>query len=373
MTVTAVAFGACGAGPSASTLSGSTGALSPAQLAAGAGHACLAGAAGSSTVDWPHLSNPVFSDPRAGVKDEAIVWAGGSWHLLFSYVTDDRSLPGGVRWDIATATSQNLVHWSRPTVWPRQPGVLGVASPDVVRAPDGSYVVTYQSDTGSSVQTDQPSTAAGAQDRLFYRTSKDLRTWSGPQPLAASLAPAPADRMIDGALVSSGHQLLLGFKYSSPAQPAVFEIARSTNGSPQGPWTLVGRPDISVNGDTVENYEFLTLAGRWHLVATSNTLDQPWLFSLAGDPSTATGWLDWSGGYQLSVPSQPFDSGPGISSLGFEHANSAFICDASSRPGHFYYLFYAGSPELTRFGGWGHAEIGVARSPNLVDWQVPPG
>jgi hypothetical protein len=72
-------------------------------------------------------------------------------------------------------------------------------------------------------------------------------------------------------------------------------------------------------------------------------------------------------------PSEAFNTGPGLSGIGFEHANSAYLCDASELPGHFVYLFYAGSDELTRFDGWGHAEIGVARSTDLVHWQVPPG
>ncbi len=339
--------------------------LTTAQLLRGADHSCIAGAPGSVSVDWTDLRNPVLSDARGAVKDEAAVWAGGRWHLLFSYVITDPSLPGGVRWDVASSTSLDLLHWSPISAWPRQPGVLGVASPDVVRDPSGQYVVTYQSDPGSS-------RSPGTEDRLFYRTSGDLRTWSPPRPLAASLAPEPGDRMIDAALVFTGRQLLLGLKFSSPTQPQVFEIARSTTGTPAGPWALVGRPDITVNGDTIENYEFLMLAGRWHLVATSNILDQPWLFTLAGSPTAAAGWLHWTGGYQLSVPAEAFNRGPGISSVGYEHANSAFICDASSLPGHFYYLFYAGSAELDEFGGWGHAALGVARSTDLVHWQVPP-
>jgi hypothetical protein len=108
-------------------------------------------------------------------------------------------------------------------------------------------------------------------------------------------------------------------------------------------------------------------------VATSNTLDQPWLFTLAGDPAHASGWLRWTAGSQLDVPSEAFNTGAGLSSVNFEHANSAFLCDASSRSGHRYYLVYAGSDELTRFGGWGHAEIGVVRSTDLVHWQAPSG
>jgi hypothetical protein len=56
--------------------------------------------------------------------------------------------------------------------------------------------------------------------------------------------------------------------------------------------------------------------------------------------------------------------------VGYEHANSAFLCVG---PGGEDYLTYAGSTELSSYGGWGHARIGIARSSNLVDWQVPPG
>jgi len=365
--VTLALLAGCGTGatsaPPPSTKVGPV--LTPARLAAGAGHACITPGSGAPTVDWPALHNPILASPSAGVKDEALIWAGGRWHMVFSEVTTDRSLPAGVSWDVATATSPDLVHWSGPVPWPVQPGVLGVASPDIVRDPAGGYVVTYQSDPGE--------TSPHRQDRLYYRTSPDLVHWSAALPLAQSLAPAPDDRMIDGALVFTGHQLLMGFKYSSPTQPDVFEMARSTTGSPQGPWQLVGRPGIHVDGGTVENGEFVMAGGKWRLVATSDNLDQPWLFTLAGNPDTATGWLRWSSGYELDVPAERFNSGPGISSIGFEHANSAFLCDAGSSPGHFTYLVYAGSDELTRFGGWGHAEIGVARSTDLVHWQVPPG
>ncbi len=336
------------------------------QVEAGGDHACVGAGSGPPVVRWSGLQNPVLSEPASGIKDEAVVWVGGRWHMVFSRVMDAPGRPGGISWDVATATSSDLVHWSAVSPWPAQAGVEGVASPDIVSDPAGGFVVTYQSDPGAS----PPS---GTVARLFYRTSPDLVHWSSPHRLAGALAPAPADRMIDGALVFTGHQLLLGFKYSAPGQPDAFEIASSATGRPQGPWHLVGRPDIEVDGGTVENYEFVRAQGAWRLVATSDNLDQPWLFTLAGDPDRATGWLRWTAGYQLSVPAQRFDSGPGISSIGYEHANSAYLCITGALPGHEAYLFYAGSRELTQFGGWGHARIGVARSTDLVHWQVPPG
>ncbi len=363
--VAALVAALAGTGPVAGAAATVPAALTPSALAAGAGHACVVGGS-APRVAWSTLRNPVLADPSAGLKDQAVVWADGQWHALFSEVTDDPSGPGGIRWDIATATSPDLQHWSAVSPWPAQAGVLGVASPDLVRVRTGRFVVTYQSDPGASPPV-------GDDARLFFRTSADLVRWSRPHPLAQNLAPVAGDRMIDGALVSTGRQLLLGFKFSSPTQPDVFEVARSTSGRLRGPWVLVGRPDITVDGGTVENGEFVVVAGRWHLMATSDNLDQPWLFTLSGDPDRADSWLHWTDGYSLDVPGQSFDSGPGISSLGYEHANSAYLCATGPGPGKEVYLFYAGSSELTQFDGWGHAAIGVARSRDLLHWQVPPG
>jgi len=353
-----VLAGAGGLGPGAAVANASP--PTPAQLDAGAGHACIVGA-GTPRIDWDHMTNPVIAYPRAAAKDEALVWADGRWHMVFSYLTEDPAAPGGVRWNIATATSADLAHWSGPSPWARQAGVDGVASPDLTRGPEGRYVVTYQSDPGEP---------GGRQDRLYYRTSPDLERWSAPRPLAHDLAPAPGDRMIDGALAWTGHGLVLGYKSGVQDGQQAFEIAWSPSGSLDGPWTAVGRPDISVYRDTVENYEFVTVGGHWDLVATSNELDQPWLFELTGAPGSPAGWLHWSAGTELTVPAAPWDTGAGISSVGFEHANSAYLCDAHRLDGY-YYLVYAGSSELTEYGGWGHGEIGVARSTDLVHWRVP--
>ena len=45
------------------------------------------------TVDWPALTNPVLSYPTIGVKDQALQWSGGSWHMLFSDMTQTDVAP----------------------------------------------------------------------------------------------------------------------------------------------------------------------------------------------------------------------------------------------------------------------------------------
>jgi hypothetical protein len=366
-----VSLAGCGAGATGSGIGSSTTlghgrgeaprvGSGPEHTAIGGDHACVVPSSGPAPqLAWSHLRNPILSEPDAGVKDQALVWALGRWHMLFSYVTNDVPTRGAAHWNIASATSPDLVHWSDLSPWPAQAGALGVASPDIVRSPTGVFVATYQSNPGE---------VGGGQAKLYYRTSIDLQTWSAPRPLGLGIHPAPGDRLIDGALAWMGHGLILGYKYGNASQH--FEVAWSPSGSLDGPWTYEGRPGIVVHGDTVENLEFVAVAGHWHLVATSNQFDQPWIFTLSGNPTNPTSWVHWTGGRMLQIPGQSWDSAPGLSSVTFEHANSVFLCDAHPVDGN-YYLTYAGSTELTRFGGWGHAEIGIARSTDLVHWHVP--
>ena len=112
--------------------------------------------------------------------------------------------------------------------------------------------------------------------------------------------------MIDGALAFTGHGVILGFKAGTTTQH--FEIAwaptlsarSASSGGPTSPSTT-----------TPSNYEFLTTAGSWHLVATSNTLDQPFIFTLGpGNLRAPSTWLHWQGGRELMVPSESFKFAP---------------------------------------------------------------
>jgi hypothetical protein len=312
---------------------------------------------GHGTIAWDRLRNPILSYDSRGVRDIALRLLHGQWHLLFTSVVG--SAPD---WGITSATTSDLATWDPPVDWPPQPGTTGLASPDVTRSPDGTYVVTYQSDPG---ETDPPGPA-----KLYYRTSPDLVHWSAPHRLAPTIHPAPADRLIDAALAWTPHGLALGYKFGSDQQH--FEIAWSASGSLDGPWQLVGRPDITVYGDTIENYEFLPIDGVWNLLATSNMFDRPWLFTLTGDATRPDGWLHWSAGRELEVPLESWNSGAGLPGVNYEIANSAYLCDLRRVDGYFY-LLYIGTNELKSYGGWGHTKLGIARSRDLVVWQVPGG
>jgi len=303
-------------------------------VAPGQDHACIVGTPPPS-IDWSALTNPILSFATVGVKDQALQWSGGAWHMLYSDMTETTA-PPHVHFAVAVSSGPDLRHWTAPRVIAQN-----AASPDIVRAPSGRFIVTYQTPQG-----------------LAYRTSSNasLRSWSAPHPLGRGLA----HRMIDGALAFTGNGVTSTQHFEVAWAPTLTATFR-----------LVGRPDILLYNDTVENYEFVTVDGAWHLVATSNTLDQPFIFTLGpGDPRSLSTWLHWSAGRQLLVPGQAFNSGQGVSSVSNEHANSAFLCVGLQGED---YLTYAGSTELTPFGGWGHARIGLARSTDLVHWEVPPG
>jgi hypothetical protein len=328
------------------------------------GQNCLGPNAGHGSIAWSALHNPILTYPQRGTKDEAVHLRDGTWYLLFS---SESEAPGAAptaapHWSVGATTTKDFTTYTPLVVWPDQPGTLGMASPDITQRPDGVFVATTVSIPGE---------VGDGQAKIYYRTSTDLVHWSAYRRLAANVHATPGDRLIDPALAFlPGGGVILGYKINLDAGQQAFEIAYSASGSLDGPWSIVGRPDIDLYNDTVENYQFLQIDGQWHLVATSNTFDQPWLFILGGPPTTPSSWLHWTGGYELQVPNESWEQGHGITGQDYEHANSAYLCDARPVDGHFY-LFFTGTPEMTTFGGSGHNSMGVARSTDLIHWQVP--
>ncbi len=289
------------------------------------------------------------------MKDAALVAVGGKWFAAFSAV-DARGT-----WRVGIEHSADLRAWSSMTFMPHDPSVEGEASPDVVREPGGPLVITYQSFVHDR---------HGGLAKLYYRTTSDFVHFSAARQLLRPVLTAPSDRLIDPALAWTPAGLLLGFKTGQDMQ--AFEIARSTTGRLDGPWKLVGKPGIRVFGDTIENYQFIEIDGRWKLLATSNQLDRPYLFDLVGNASRPSGWLRWSTGRELNVPQESWNTGRGITGSTYEHANCAYLVDQRSRDGHFY-LLYEDASEMSSFGGEGHGALALARSVDLTHWSVPTG
>ncbi len=309
----------------------------------GASQACVEPSSrGEARIPWDRLRNPVFSLPDAAVKDVAIRLVNGRWRLLFSQVREDP-----FRFRIGLSSSVDLLGWSPLELWD-QPDVGGVASPDITRDREGTYVVTYNSHTRD----------VDGLTKLYARTSGDFRSWSPPRRLALEVRHQPDDRLIDAAVAHTDAGLFLGYNY----QQDQFEVAWSPSGSLDGPWQRLGVADTG----PFENYQFLVIDGVWHMVGTTIPVHRELLYRLTGPPHEPSSWLHWTLVREFEVPSEEWNHPPG------EVANAAFLCDARALDGH-WYLFYAGSTELDRFGNRGHAKMGVGRSTDLEHWEVPPG
>jgi hypothetical protein len=289
-------------------------------------------------VAWGKLTNPIVAYPDRAVKDMTVRYVDGIWHMFFSYI---REAP--FRFQIGHITSRDLVRWSRVEVWD-DPQTKGLASPEITLLPSGEYVITYNSHTED---------VGGARPKLYYRTTRDFVTYSAPKRLLSNLYTGRGDRLIDAALAATADGYFVAFK-----EEQRFRIAYRALGSLDGGFRELDRPS-----PRIENYQFLQIDGKWRLLGTAlEGGHRPLLFTLRGDASRRENWSRWDAETELSVPGESWNTR--------ERANSAHLVDHRAVDG-FYYLFYAGSTELSRYEGRGHAKIGIARSRDLVRWQVP--
>lgn len=309
--------------------------------------ACLALlGCGSDADDWAGIRNPVVRYEDRAVKDAfAIVDDTGTWRFGYSEIEESP-----FRFRLGFTSSPDLVTFTRGETID-QPTTGGLASPSVTRAPDGTYVMVYNSHT-----RDEGDTA----NKLYYRTSTDAVSWSEPHRIHITGADADTDRLIDAALAHTETGLFLAFKREQTAN-----IAHAPSGSLDGPWTLLGELFPS----NLENYQLLQLDGVWHLLGTTIPLvHEPALHRLAGDPSHPASWRTWTHVSTFEIEPQAWNTG---AFLDHEVANAAFLVDRREHDGYAY-LVYAGSTDLTSYELRGHCKLGISRSRDLTSWEPAP-
>jgi hypothetical protein len=297
----------------------------------------------SADSNGDELQNPVLAFDDVAVKDAFAVRRGEVWHLGYSRISD-----APFRFRLGFSTTTDFRTFTHGPVLD-QADVGGLASPDVVTAPDGRYVMTYNSHTRDVGET---------KNKLYYRDSSDLATWSEPHRIHIDGADGPDDRLIDGALAFADVGAFLFFKREQKAN-----VAYASSGSVDGPWTLLGPIDPL----DVENLQVLRIDGTFHLLATSLLPHRPVLHRLAGDPKDPKAWQTWTRVRELEIPEQSWNTGESIS---YERANAGHLSDDRSKSG-FFQLVYAGTTEVLTFEGRGHVKLGLARSRDLVTWEVP--
>jgi hypothetical protein len=285
---------------------------------------------------WTELRNPIYSHPGWSVKDPAVTYREGWFYLFFSaFFFDD----GQERCHVVAVKTQDLQRYSDAlfALSGKEQGWLGACSPGLARIGE-RYYLTYNSWGDKHGQPNQ----------LFYGVSDDLETWTFGQALATELT--RGKRAIDGALRFHDRRFYLIWKEWQTPQIAWAE-------SLDGEWHRLGRPGSS----WFENGEIVDINGVVYLLVTG-LRHEPYWMQLLGDPGHPAGWLDWSRPRRLEIPAEGFNAS--------HRANAAFLVDWRRYDGHFY-LFYAGRTEGRSHAGRGDSRLGVARSRDMVGWQVP--
>jgi hypothetical protein len=312
-------------------------------------HDCIVGDPASVRVAWSELGNPVYATDHM-TKDQTVRVVDGRWYLLSSERWE-AGQPEGQR--VSAVSSDDLRSWDvagdAPEDW--------WGSPDITRDEAGRYVLTHQLRDPNNADI----------SRIVYRTAPDpAGPWDEPRRLVPGLF--EDQRTIDAALARTQWGTFVMFKRGlHDAIEQHTEVAWSPSGSLDGPWQHLGEPDVG----WTENFQFLVIDGTWHVLLTTIPIHVPTLFRLTGDPSDPASWLHWEKVASFEIPQEDWNRGE-VAGITHETANSAYLCDARAADGY-WYLFYAGSTELTTFEGRGHAKIGIARSRDLQSWEVPPG
>ncbi|MDP8224840.1 MAG: hypothetical protein P9L99_15885 [Candidatus Lernaella stagnicola] len=304
--------------------------------------------AGFPNIDWAGLENPILARPDRMLKDQAVVYHNGWFHIFAStrFVNGDASENIARQRMYKTRDFRNYEEW-----WDDDLGYVG--SPDVIRMGDRWFMAFWKP---LNLNFEEMS-------RLYYSTSEDLVDWSKDKPLLPGVQ--PFQRHTHSALAEVDGYVVLGYKHWEQ-----FSITRSVEAA-LDPYAWLD-PVIAYPGgyeDWAENYQFLSIDGAWRMIATSNVTTgkyssgrEPFIYRARNGGVAFPDWQYWEERTHLEVPFEDWNQ--------ILHADSAYLCDWREYDGYFY-LFYAGANDSASFQGRGHGKIGVARSADLVEWKLP--
>jgi len=314
-------------------------------------------------IDWANLKNPVYQYKNWSIKDSCVAYHNETFYIFFSafYFDDGRD-----RCHISAVKTKDFKNYSEPLfIWRGESGAWdGMCSPNIIKI-DDTFYLTYNSWGDDKNQPNQ----------LFYAKSKNLERWENDKPLAANVT--KGKRSIDAAIAKANGKYYLVWKEDQTPMMGVGDTL-----GPEG-WKRLG----TVPGGWFENGEFIQIDEKWYLLATDKAhlpvlrairndgrTDEDWLNLCRGAASCAQnqagqsrvfrGTLQKSGQFQrLNIPLEKFNT--------VERANCAFLIDWRDYDG-FFYLLYSGRNQGFFHEGDNYFKLGIARSQDLLSWQVPP-
>lgn len=278
----------------------------------------------------------MLTSPYWSLKDPCVTLRDGVVHLFCSAIS-----PGN-RFQILHCTTRDLVRFSHPVfLWGE--GDNGRGSPNL-SCIDGTYYLTYQS-WDPRPGHDRTNT------KCLHAQSEDLITWDVKDvEIARNLN--VNQRAIDPAFAKWNDRYYCIFKqWQSPL------IASAKRPSDPDVWELLGELDAP---KSTENGQFIRIDGSWRLIVDS--VGESRIYELAGDENVHMGWAHWRHAHTIQ-----FESKNGSERI---KAGAVYIADWREQTGYFYAFYHMKHLADARMN-LGH-HLGIARSRNLSDWELPP-
>ncbi|NJK95418.1 MAG: hypothetical protein HC905_11345 [Bacteroidales bacterium] len=122
-------------------------------------------------------------------------------------------------------------------------------------------------------------------------------------------------------------------------------------------WKIIGRPVKT----WFENGQFIEIDKKIYMMVTSEG-HLPAITRMKGNGKADQDWLQWEDLRNIPLPVEEFNK--------FQTSNAASINDWRVNDGYFYML-YAGKTEGISHNRRGDNKLGIARSKDLINWEIP--
>ncbi len=310
-------------------------------------------------INWQDLENPFYVYEGASTKDACMIYKedNDTFYIFFSAFYYER---GKERSHVVGIKTKDFKNFSEPMfIWDgHEKGWTGMCSPNITKIKD-KYVLTY-----NSWGHEHPN---GEHNQLFYAVSDDLENWDHNNPIAKNLTRGKS--LIDVAVTYKDGKYYLVWQDYIVNGEKIKKNRMAVGKSLDGDFRYIGAGYINLfmengrdNGMRHENFEFIKIDDKWHFLSTDYSPHEPYLYKMEDSGQKEDDWLIWKDGFKINVPQQSFNTK--------HRANAAFLADWRKYDGYFY-LIYAGNTHSHTHAGRGDNKLGLARSKDLKNWQVP--
>ncbi len=295
------------------------------------------------------LTSPILfkGNEQVAYRDPAVLYDKGTFYLFFTYV---RRESGKIYSYTALSHSRDLKNWSPVKIITPKGQEWDFSSPGNVIRFKNEWVLCLQTYPRLDYLAGQPPKFGNGNARLYIMRSKDLLNWSSPELLKVKgpeISFAQMGRMIDPYFIedkTDKGKWWCFYKQNGISMSYSYDFRN---------WKYFGKTESGENPCVLyKNGEYILFYSPRNGIAIKKSTD-------------LVHWNDWGKLITLGQQQWPWAQGRITAGAALDLTNDKNY--------HCYLLFFHGSGPLTEDQGDfdKNACIGVAWSPDLINWQWP--